>query len=251
MPQSSDLIQTLKKLLKRHNRTYADVAACLELSEASVKRLFAENNLSLQRLDAICNLLGLEISDLVREMQAERTQPISELTHAQEKEIADNLDLLLITVCILNRWSLADLLKHYQFTEPQVIRHLAHLDRLRIIEFLPSNRIRLLVAANFKWRDNGPIMQLFRERIESEYFHTNFSKSSEKLLVLNGMLSDANNQLFQRKMQQLAKEFDTLSREDASLAIGERKGATVLIAMRDWRYEKLFSDPAGKHPRRK
>ena len=37
MAQTSALIGILKKLLRRHNKTYADVALCLELSEASVK----------------------------------------------------------------------------------------------------------------------------------------------------------------------------------------------------------------------
>lgn len=240
MSQTLPLIQTLKHLLKQHGKTYADVACCLSLSEASVKRLFSEKNISLQRLDAICHLLGIEISDLVREMQTKHHTSISELSHAQEKEIADDLDLLMITVYILNHWSLQDIISRYEFSEAQCIQHLAHLDRLRIIELLPGNRIKLLVAANFKWRDDGPIMQLFRAKIESEYFRTKFTKDTEKLVVLNGMLSDASNALFQRKMEQLAKDFDTLSKDDASLSIGQRKGYTLLLGIRDWNYEQLF-----------
>jgi DNA-binding Xre family transcriptional regulator len=242
MPQTTELVTTLKKLLKRHNKTYVDVADCLQLSEASVKRLFSEQNLSLQRLDAICGLLEMEISDLVREMHSEHAKPISEISYAQEKEIADDLQLMMVTVCVLNRWALPDITTHYNFSEPQVIRYLAHLDRLRIIELQPGNRIKLLVAPNFKWRDDGPIMQLFRAKIETEYFRTTFTKDSEKLIVLNGMLSDASNALFQRKMAQLAKDFDTLSKDDASLPIGERKGSTVLVAIRDWDYERLFGN---------
>ncbi len=241
MPQSTELIDTLKKLLKRHNKTYADVAACLELSEASVKRLFSEYNLSLQRLDSICNLLDMEISDLVREMNSTQLHAISELSHAQEKEIADDINLMMITVCVLNRWSMQDILKTYKLTEPQCIRYLAHLDRLHIIELQPGNRIKLLTAPNFKWRENGPIMQLFRTKIENEFFRTHFSKDSEKLLVMNGMLSAASNQVFQRKMAQLAKDFDTLSKDDSSLPIGERMGSTLLIGLRDWDYRGLFS----------
>ena len=240
MAQTTELIEMLKKLLKRHNKTYAEVADCLELSEASVKRLFSEQNLSLQRLDSICALMDLEISDLVREMRTEQEHTISELTHAQEKEIADNLNLMMITVCVLNRWSLKDIVKHYQFSEPQCIRYLAHLDRLHIIELQPGNRIKLLTAPNFKWRENGPIMNLFRAKIESEYFRTNFSKRGEKLIVMNGMLNDTSNQLFQRKMAQLAKEFEAMSKDDSSLEIGDRKGSTLLIGLRDWDYERLF-----------
>lgn len=242
MPQTTALISTLKRLLKRHNRTYVDVAQCLQLSEASVKRLFSEQNLSLQRLDKICHLLDLEISDLVQEMQAEHARPISELSLAQEKEIAEDLNLMMITVCILSRWSVDDITQHYKFSELQLIRYLAHLDRLRIIELQPHNRVKLLVAPNFKWRENGPIMQLFREKIETEYFRTTFSKDSEKLLVLNGMLSSVSNSLFQRKLAQLGKEFDALCKDDATLAIGERHGSTVLLAIRDWNYERLFGE---------
>ena len=240
MPQTTDLLRTLKKQLKRHNKTYADVAHHLHLSEASVKRLFSAQHISLQRLDAICHLLEMEISDLVQAMHDEFNKPISELSYAQEKEIADDLYLLLVTVCVLNRWGLTDITNRYHFSETQVIRYLAHLDRLHIIELQPGNRIKLLIAPNFKWLDDGPIMQLFRAKIESEYFRTTFSKDSEKLLVLNGMLSPTSNTLFQRKMLQLAKEFDTLSKDDADLPIGDRKGSTVLIAIRDWDYERLF-----------
>lgn len=242
MAQTSALINTLKKLLRRHNKTYADVATCLELSEASVKRLFAEQNLSLQRLDSICTLLDIEISDLVQEMKSEQKRPISELTHAQEKQIADDLNLMMVTVCVLNRWSLQDIVTRYQFKETEVIRYLALLDRLRIIELQPYNRIKLLIASNFKWRDDGPIMQLFRAKIEAEYFRTTFTKTSEKLIVLNGMLSPASNEVFQRKMAQLAHEFDQMSKDDAYLPIGERHGSTVLIAIRDWNYEHLFTN---------
>ncbi len=246
MPQTTELIHTLKKLLKRNNKTYADVALKLELSEASVKRLFSEQNLSLSRLDAICGLLEIEISDLVREMEAEQAQPISELSLAQEKEIADDLYLLMITVYVLNRWSMDDIIRHYQFSEVECIRYLAHLDRLRIIELQPGNRIKLLVAPNFKWRDDGPIMRLFMSKIESEFFRTNFDKKSQNLIVLNGMLSSASNALFQRKLAQLAKEFDGLSKDDAVLPIGERKGSTLLLAIRDWDYANLFGDQRRK-----
>ncbi|HPE61668.1 MAG TPA: helix-turn-helix transcriptional regulator [Thiolinea sp.] len=241
MAQTAQLLATLKKLLKRQGKTYEDVATCLALSEASVKRLFSEQSLSLQRLDSICRLLGMEISDLVREMQQDNTISISELSHEQEKQIADNLDLLLVTVLVLNRWSLEQITRHYKLEITTCIRHLAHLDRLRIIELQPGNRIRLLVAPNFKWRENGPIQQLFREKIEAEYFRSTFTSDSERLIVLNVMLSDASNHLFQRKLEKLAHEFDQMSRDESGLEIGERKGSTVLLAIRDWDYSELYS----------
>ena len=65
MAQTSTLLIALKKSLKAHGYTYADVAKHIGLTQASIKRLFSEENISLQRLDQICQMMDLEISDLV------------------------------------------------------------------------------------------------------------------------------------------------------------------------------------------
>ena len=98
MSQTAPLIDTLKKALKAHGKTYADVAVHLELSEASVKRLFAERHFSIQRLDAVCQMLGMEISDLVQLMKEQSQRAISELTEEQEREIIGDILLLLVTI---------------------------------------------------------------------------------------------------------------------------------------------------------
>ena len=74
MAETQALVQTLKKTLKANGLTYRRVAEGLGLSEASVKRLFSEESFSLRRLDQVCGLMGLEISDLVRQMEAERRE---------------------------------------------------------------------------------------------------------------------------------------------------------------------------------
>ncbi len=245
MPQTIQLIETVKSLLKKEGKTYADVADHLQLSQASVKRLFSEKNMSIQRLDDICSLLDMEIADVVQEMCA-RQHTISELTHRQEKSIANSLDLLMVTVLVLNRWSLKQIISRYNFTEAQCIRYFAHLDRLGIVELLPKNRIKLLTSRNFKWRENGPIMQVFRQKVDQEYFSASFSRQSEKLIVLNGMLSEASNHLFQRKMAQLAADFDCQNNSDDHLNLDLRHGSTVIISIRDWEYEALFSEKRRK-----
>lgn len=61
MAQTTLIIEALKKTLKLHGKTYADVACHLKLSEASVKRLFAQNSMTLQRLEAICQSYLIDI----------------------------------------------------------------------------------------------------------------------------------------------------------------------------------------------
>lgn len=236
MAQVVAIVDTLKTLLKAHKLKYRDVASSLGLSEASVKRLFSTRDFDLVKLDNICQMMNLEISDLLQAM-AEKQVHIQELSEQQEAEIASDPELLMITVCVLNRWSMADILGYYHLTETQCIQNLAHLDRLKIIELLPKNKIKLLVDPNFGWRPNGPIQRFFHRAIEKELFDSSFQKDNHKLLVLNGMLSENANREFQGKMDRLAREFDQLNNADAGLAIGKRFGVTAVMAVRDWHYQ--------------
>lgn len=240
MPQTQQLIDTLKHTLKAHKKTYADVARAWDLSEASVKRVFAERNLSLARLEEACQLVDMEISDLVQLMNR-RSHQILQLTHDQEKEIAGDRVLLLVTVCALNRWTFAEMLQYFKIGEPNAIKCLARLDRLKIIDLLPGNRIKLRISPNFHWIENGPIQRLFRSRLQDDFFDSNFDRQTEKLSVVNGMLSRKSNAILQTKMERLAREFDELNDEDAGLPLDQRHGVTMVVAMSDWRFG-LFAD---------
>lgn len=235
MAQTKALVQTLKRALKAHGKTYVDVALTLGLTEASVKRLFSEQSFSLARLDQVCQMIGMEISDLVKMME-EQSGKLEHLTEDQENEISKDLTLLLITVCVLNRWTMQDIVNFYDIDKMACVQKLAYLDRLKIIDLMPKNRIKLKVAPNFNWIKNGPIQQFFQQKIATEYFNTRFNAEDEQLIVLNGMLSKTSSLEFQRKVKRLAKEFEDLNQEDVGLDFECRHGTTVLLAMRGWNY---------------
>lgn len=238
MAQVSALVQALKTALKAAGLTYAEVADSLGLSESSVKRKFSRQDFSLTELDRICTDISTEISELVKLMEEQQGR-IQQLTKSQEEEIVEDMALLLVTVCVLNRWTFNDLLKAYLFSEPELIQKLAKLDRLKLIELLPNNRIKLLIAANFQWLPAGPIESVFLKAIQQDFFAARFEQDDHQLTVLNGMLSSASNAEFQRKMERLAREFDLLNQEDNSLPLDMRRGYSVVLALRDWRYSSF------------
>jgi len=233
-------VQALKKCLKLNGMRYTDVADALDLSEASVKRLFAEGSFSLKRLDQICDLLGLEITDLVEMIR--QTDQIRCLSIEQEKEIMSDLPLLVVANSALNRWNFEDILAIYMFSETELIQHLAKLDRLKLIELLPGNRIKLLVDRNFSWHNDGPIQRFFEEKLVREFFDSRFNQPGEKRQFLVGMLSRASTDAFQRKLDRLAEEFHRMHVEDEKLSVKDRFGTSVVTGMRMWEpevFEKL------------
>ena len=82
MSHSAELIQTLKRTLRAARITYADIALHLEMSEANVKRLFATQSFTLQRMEAICEMMNMDLADLFELLESER-QRIRHLTRQQ------------------------------------------------------------------------------------------------------------------------------------------------------------------------
>jgi transcriptional regulator with XRE-family HTH domain len=105
MAQVGLLVVELKRYLKAQGVTYATLGKQLGLSESSVKRLFARQTFSLQRLEQILNLLGLEIADLVS-MMNERREFLTELTPEQENALLADPKQLLLTYLLINGWTL-------------------------------------------------------------------------------------------------------------------------------------------------
>lgn len=235
MSQTAALLRALKREFKAHSLTYAAVAKELGLSESSVKRMFTGNSVSLARLEALCQIVGMDIVDLVQKMASERKR-INTLTADQEREVAADPRLLLVAICVLNGWSFDEIVTTYTFSEPECIQLLARLDRLRLIELQPLNRYRLAVTNDFKWIPNGPIQRFFKEKVQPGFMQSSFSGPGEKFEFRNGMLSRASNAIMLKHMDRLVAQFNALHAEDSALPLEERFGSSLMLAFRPWEF---------------
>jgi transcriptional regulator with XRE-family HTH domain len=233
MSEVTQLVTALKRQLKQQGKTYQDVAEAMELSEPTVKRLFASESFSLDRIVAICNLLGYTLAELAQEA-VDSEMRVRMLTPAQEKELVSNSRLLLVAVCALNHWSVADMLGAYRLTEAECLQQLLRLDRLRLITLLPGNRIRRNVARNFDWIPGGPIRRYFKEQGLPDFLDSGFTHSGESFAFLHGMLTDAATAKLQSELRQLRARFAELHAESLAAPLAKRHGSGLLLAMREW-----------------
>ena len=163
MTTSSKIVKTLKQQLKARGITYKVLASRLDLSESAVKHMFSTGNLSLKRLDELCAVLELDISDLVDITGADEPR-IEQLSAEFEGEIVADNRLLLFAYCLINYWKVDEILQRYMISPEESIRFLRRLDQMKLIELQPGNRVRLLIANNFKWRKNGAIEQVLQKQ---------------------------------------------------------------------------------------
>lgn len=236
MSQINQLIGTLKQELRKQRINYRQVAEALDLSEASVKRMFAGRFFTLERLEKICTFLNMGFDDLVQQMN-KNVEMTTELTINQEKELVSDIKLLLMAHFLINHLEFSTIIETYEISETEGIRLLARLDRMRIIELQPGNRVKLLISTNFKWLPNGPIQRFFEQKIQSEFFGSSFNGAGEIRIFLSGMLSrEANAQTINR-IKYLAKEFNELILESKTVPHDQNFGTSLLIAMRPWQVE--------------
>ena len=252
MSQASLLVDVLKQALRGAGLTYAAVARGIGLSESSVKRLFATRNLDLHRLEQICALMDLEIADLLESTRTAEGR-ITELSEEQESILVNDPKLLLIGVLAISHWTVADMLHEYQITESELVARLAQLDRLKIIDLLAGNRIKVRLARNFAWRKAGPIQQFFEQRVQQQFFQSSFLGRGELRLMVNGGISAQSNQLLQQRLRKVAEEFDSLVEQDRRLDRTLREGTTLVMALRPWElgvFTELRRRPEGHGQRR-
>jgi len=173
MSTTADLIRVLKAELKTAGITYAALARELDMAESSVKRMFAQGDMPLSRIDEICRVLRTDFAELARRV-ADDTPPRVELTPEQERAVVADRKLLLAAICCLSQWTFEQVLIGYGYTEAELVGYFVQLDRLGIIELKPQNRYRMKVAKTFRWRPHGPVMQFFRAEVVPDYFRGGF-----------------------------------------------------------------------------
>ncbi|MEM9103720.1 MAG: helix-turn-helix domain-containing protein [Pseudomonadota bacterium] len=235
MSQTSLLIRTLKQCLKENGLTYADIAKALALSETSVKRLFAEESLSLKRLDKICAMLNLEITDLARRAEKNQTL-IHQLSEEQEKQLTKNPKLLLIAYHLLHNLTYDEILSLYAIDEHEGIRLLAQLDKLKFIQCLPGNRVKVLTSHQFTWRKYGPIQEYFNQHVRQEFLQSDFMEEDATFKFAPAMASKETIARFHQKIDKLVREFNEQVQNDSELPLEKRFGCSMVLALRRWEF---------------
>jgi len=235
MARSQQIIDTLKQELRAQGINYRELATKLSLSESTIKHMFSTKNFSLKRLDKICDVLGIELTDLVEQFDA-RTPKLDQLTIENEKLLISDIPLLMVAYCITNQWSVEDILRNYTISETECIRCLAQLDRMKMIELLPENRVRLIVSTNFQWHKNGPIENYFKKEAQKHFFNGSFSDDESLHMVKLGGLSDKSIQQIIERLKSAGELYQELYQEDRKQSFDKRHGTSMVLAIRKWQF---------------
>lgn len=252
MSQVTQVIATVKSQLKAQRLTYRDVAGALKLSEASVKRIFGDESFTVDRLEAIANLLGFTLAELLQEA-ASAVPQLRVLTNDQEAKLVSDEVLLLVAVCALNRWTVAEITSEYHLSRAECLKQLLVLDRMGIIELLPGDRIRPRVARDFDWLPDGPIRRYFLDHALGDFLGSPFSESNETLEFVQGLVTEPALAQLRVELRRLRSRMAALHEESINAPLDQRRGIGLMFAVRRWEpesFKRLRRAPGRTQPKR-
>ena len=233
MSESAQIIAVLKRSLKARGMTYQALARAVGVSEATIKRVFAEHTFTLARLEQICSALGLSIAELVR-MAAQQTTPGQELTLAQEEVLAADPRLLACFYLLINGREPRVIATEIKLSERDLRRLLVQLDAAKLIELQPKLKVRLRTSNVITWRGSGPVRRVYEQQVMTEFLRAQFQGPDELIHFNSSELSAASAKVLARKVASLTRDFAELAALDAGLPDREKHSMGLLLALRPW-----------------
>lgn len=220
----AELFELLKTVLKARRMTYADLAKLLDLSEPTIKRIFAERDCKLSRLNEICAALDLTLDDLVAEANRVDVQP-TRLTDRQEAQLAEDRSAFNLFLLLLDGMTVEAMQDQFQHEKHRIFELGLKLERMGLAEVMPGNRVRLTVQSPVEFRRDGPLhlalMKLNMAFLRSTYLaqdteHSAFLTQTRRMTQKTAHHILARLRDIQIELSNLARR-DQLTQPDSSL----------------------------------
>ena len=228
-----ELTEALKRCLRSRGMTYGELARRLRLSKASIKRVFSSRTFTLERVEAICSVLGLDFYELAR-LARSYDGDDERLNVEQERALAAEPKLLVLFLLLLNGWKRDKIVANYRFSRGECARLLEKLERLSLISLPPDGEPWLRTSRVIQWRQDGPVRRIYRKRVMGEFFRHDFDDAHADLRFEGYEMSPASIELVKRKVELLSEEFKALADMDATLEHAARKSMGMVVALRPY-----------------
>jgi transcriptional regulator with XRE-family HTH domain len=227
----------LKNILKQQIRLrglrYKDVAEQMGVSVMTVKRYLNSDRLSIEAVEDIAACVGLSLIELAEIAKAEDEREALDLELQQETALASDNALALMRLMLYSGMTVTEIMSEYEVDEPTVVSLLTRLDRLKLIELLPGNRVRIRGARHVEWKPGGPIRRTIEHNIRSHFVMMDFANTEEFFGYESVRLSKSSLKQLEEHMRQLIRQIRILHRVDQSLKGSEKQWYTLLVAQRE------------------
>lgn len=232
MTESSLIIESLRQQLKAHGYTYAELAKCWKLSVSSVKRIMSGDDLSLQKIELACKMMNFSVADFYEQVQFSRNLEFVYMSVKQEEFLAADARLLHFFMLLQESWNVTKISKVYSISNVDIQKYLLALDKNKLIELLPHNKVKKLFNSQLRFRRDGPLAKNLRDKVKANFLESDFNKENEHLSFLSVSMSSSH--FAELKAQFLKISREQTAQSDSRSAHHAAQEYGVVMAVRPW-----------------
>lgn len=223
--------QITKNKAKSQGITQDDLASKLGVSLPTVKRWYGGGTITLESLQKLVNEVGLTLTEVFSSLE-ESSSKTFHYSGEQEKFFSDNPDYLAYFDNLLRGQSPSQIQKKFALSEKRSVQYLSKLDKLKLIEWLPKNKIKLLVEGEPVWKAGGELAKKLRSDILRSFLEK--EQKNESHFFLHDYLPEDRDEIA-RKIQELI-EFAKRANSRAKFRTDNTKSAGLYISLQNFRW---------------
>lgn len=237
MSQIDQFLNSLKRALKAKNVLYRDLAKALDLSESSVKRILSSKSLSLERLEEICRVADISFSEVVKSANLEESNQVIVLTDDQEKALAENIRLLHYYMLLHEKKTPQKIEREYQISPAESKKYLFQLDRLKLLELHPRDKVKFKKQGFLRFHRDGPVGKALFEQTKSSYLNYDF-RPEDYIRFSFLKVSPPTLAKYKAKLERLLLDLQEESRFEGEHNVPVVETG-VLLSFRPWQYSYM------------
>ena len=205
----------LKRALKRQHTSYAELARQLDLPESTLKKWFNAKDGSFNRINLICQALGLPVFAVIKAAEEQNVQTFTFTSVQQEHFIKDRRSFEIYWFLVYERLNTEEVKERLGIESDQLHKVLLRLDRLGLVKFGPGNNLKVPSMRPIRWKFEGTFMTGILKEWVTEILRENLLSKKDTSMMLQFF------QLTPRSEEELRSEIAQLEEKYARRTILE------------------------------
>lgn len=234
------VIAILKRELKNRKMKYEDLADKLGLSLSGLKKVLSSKDLSLARLQTLCDVLGMPLVQVLSLADDTKVQDVY-LTEEQENLLLKNPDVFhLYWKLRFESMPLYQYIQSVKGSREEVRTRLRKLEKVGLVRIDPKGDLEFSDKGIIRWNNYGPLVEHLNRKWSSELVESILKKKDPRIVLNLALLSlsEASFAELNTELRELVDRYSTRSQKDRYLRDEKLKKVALLVAADEYQFVK-------------
>lgn len=211
---TSKVIHVIKTELKKNKITYKQVGRRLKMTEAGIKKILNKDDISLKKIEAICDLLNISLLEILKIAENENVDAV----RFSEKQIQYFLTnphfFHFFMKLAYEQKSPRKIQEEFHLSAKSLMLYLKKLEEIDLIRRHPNDHMQIIGGIPLALNTQGTELERFKYDIALRLLESVNHRDEARLQGAGFYLSDEQQAHFIEKIQSLVLDFSSLSRSN-------------------------------------